>query len=234
MHGARQMGFPQAPELARIVHAPRSRGRESAHSHFLGNQRLLTSPARGACRCTLTTCGNKDVGGSHNAVRPGPGPSHDRTHRRHARIALLLALAFCLLNAGRVHAGDEIERAGDVLQYALPATAVGLTLGYKDGKGALQLGVSMAVTLGVTYVLKYAVDSERRQIPVLLRAGRRQALRRPSARCHTVRGSRSDYGHDGGGRGQGRGHRPSGQPEQHRGRDVRQHQGGTVIINPAD
>lgn len=161
MHRARQMGFPQAPDLARIVHAPRSRGRESAHSPFQGNQRLLRSPARGARRGTLITRGNEDVGGSHNAVRPGPGASHDRNHRRPARIALLLTLAFCLLTAGRVHAGGEIELAGDVLQYALPATAVGLTLGYKDGKGALQLGASMAVTLGVTYVLKYAVDSER-------------------------------------------------------------------------
>src|SRR5205085_9776549 len=51
--------------------------------------------------------------------------------------------------------------AGDVLQYVLPATAAGLTLGYKDGKGALQLGESAAVTLGATYTLKYAVDETR-------------------------------------------------------------------------
>ncbi|PYM14240.1 MAG: PAP2 family protein [Verrucomicrobia bacterium] len=54
-----------------------------------------------------------------------------------------------------------MELAGDVLQYLLPATAAGLTLGYKDGEGALQFGESAALTLGVTYGLKYSIDEKR-------------------------------------------------------------------------
>ncbi len=46
-------------------------------------------------------------------------------------------------------------------QYVLPATAGGLTLGYRDYKGTLQFGESAALTLGVTYGLKYAVNERR-------------------------------------------------------------------------
>ena len=60
-----------------------------------------------------------------------------------------------------VHAGDSIETAGDVLTILLPATGAGLTLVYRDGKGALQLGESAALTLGVTYGLKYTIDETR-------------------------------------------------------------------------
>ncbi len=56
---------------------------------------------------------------------------------------------------------DAIESVGDILQFVLPGTAAGLTLAYWDGPGALQFGESEAVTLGVTYGLKYGV-SERR------------------------------------------------------------------------
>lgn len=58
-------------------------------------------------------------------------------------------------------AGDGIELAGDVLQYVLPATAAGLTLAHKDGKGAVQFGESAALTLGATYGLKYAIHETR-------------------------------------------------------------------------
>ncbi len=67
----------------------------------------------------------------------------------------LLASPCCLV------ASDEIELAGDVLQLVLPAAAAGLTLGYRDGKGALQFGESAAVTMGVTYTLKYTISEER-------------------------------------------------------------------------
>ena len=45
--------------------------------------------------------------------------------------------------------------------FVLPATAAGLTLGHRDGQGALQLGESLAVTLGVTYALKFSIDAKR-------------------------------------------------------------------------
>ncbi len=60
-----------------------------------------------------------------------------------------------------VHAGESIKTAGDVVSILLPATGAGLTLVYRDGKGALQFGESAALTLGVTYGLKYTIDETR-------------------------------------------------------------------------
>jgi membrane-associated phospholipid phosphatase len=70
-------------------------------------------------------------------------------------VASLLVMASC------ASASDSIETAGNVLEVLLPATAAGLTLGYKDGTGALQFTESVALTLGVTYTLKYTVDETR-------------------------------------------------------------------------
>lgn len=58
-------------------------------------------------------------------------------------------------------ASDNIESAGNVLQLVLPVTAGGLTLGFQDYRGSLQLGESVALTMGVTYALKYTVDEQR-------------------------------------------------------------------------
>ena len=41
------------------------------------------------------------------------------------------------------------------------ATAAGLALGHRDGDGAVQFGESAALTLGVTYGLKYTVNEKR-------------------------------------------------------------------------
>jgi membrane-associated phospholipid phosphatase len=56
---------------------------------------------------------------------------------------------------------DTISSAGDVLQLVLPATAGGLTLGLRDWQGSLQFAESSALTLGVTYGLKYSVHETR-------------------------------------------------------------------------
>jgi len=78
------------------------------------------------------------------------------------RSLFVLALFFIWLTADvGAQAGDSIAQAGDVLQFVLPATAAGLTLYNKDGKGALEFGESATLTLGVTYGLKYAVDEKR-------------------------------------------------------------------------
>jgi hypothetical protein len=66
-----------------------------------------------------------------------------------------------LTAGGGAQAGDSIAQAGDVLQFVLPATAAGLTLYNKDGKGALEFGESAALTLGITYGLKYTVNEKR-------------------------------------------------------------------------
>jgi len=71
---------------------------------------------------------------------------------------VLLILLVCNIE---IHASSEVEIAGDVLQYVLPATAAALTLGHKDYWGALQLVGSAGTTLGVTYGLKYTFDARR-------------------------------------------------------------------------
>src|SRR5258708_33110802 len=74
---------------------------------------------------------------------------------------LLATLLFSLVGNPASYASDKIQSAGDILQFVLPATAGGLTLGYRDWQGSLQFGESAAVTLGATYALKYAVNEER-------------------------------------------------------------------------
>src|SRR5436309_6381992 len=75
--------------------------------------------------------------------------------------AFIAIVQFPALDCCRLSAADGIQTAGDVLQFVLPATAGGLTLGYRDGQGALQFGESLAVTLGATYALKYSIDERR-------------------------------------------------------------------------
>jgi membrane-associated phospholipid phosphatase len=77
------------------------------------------------------------------------------------KICRLLCGALCLVGNYTASAGDGIQTAGDIMQFVLPAAAAGLTLGYRDGKGALQLAESTALTLGVTYALKYGVNETR-------------------------------------------------------------------------
>jgi membrane-associated phospholipid phosphatase len=90
--------------------------------------------------------------------------------------ACLIAIAGGIPNAS---ASDAIASAGDILQFVLPAAAVGMTLalptatgssgtdfsgkteGWWDRQGALEFGESAGATLAVTYGLKYTV-SERR------------------------------------------------------------------------
>src|SRR6266702_873352 len=75
--------------------------------------------------------------------------------------ALLAGILLGLTSLVGTRANDRILLAGDIFQYLLPATSAGLTLGYRDGEGALQFGESAALTLGVTYGLKYTIDERR-------------------------------------------------------------------------
>jgi membrane-associated phospholipid phosphatase len=77
-----------------------------------------------------------------------------------ARI-LVPSILICITSSIHVQANDGIEVAGDVLAYLLPATAGGLTLGYKDGKGTLQFAESTALALGSTLALKYTIRERR-------------------------------------------------------------------------
>ncbi len=73
----------------------------------------------------------------------------------------LATFLLCLTACVGARAADNIETAGDILQFVLPATAGGLTLGYQDYKGTVEFGESAALTLGATYGLKYAVNERR-------------------------------------------------------------------------
>lgn len=75
----------------------------------------------------------------------------------HAAVALVLTAS----SVAAVRADDTVQAAGDALQYALPAAAAVFTGIHRDGEGALQLGESAALTLGVTYALKYSINERR-------------------------------------------------------------------------
>jgi membrane-associated phospholipid phosphatase len=77
---------------------------------------------------------------------------------RVAPACLIFIITVCASIEARA---DAFASAGDILQYALPATAGGLTVVYRDWQGTLQFGESLALTEGVTYGLKYAVNERR-------------------------------------------------------------------------
>ena len=78
------------------------------------------------------------------------------------RTIILLFVILYFITAGvDVRADDSIETAGNVLTFALPAAAAGLTLGLWDGQGALELGESAALTLGISFGLKSTIDETR-------------------------------------------------------------------------
>jgi membrane-associated phospholipid phosphatase len=74
---------------------------------------------------------------------------------------VLIAAQCTMMDGTTAHAGNSVETAGDILQYAIPGAAAGLTLAHRDGEGAIQLGESVLLSVGVTYALKYSIDAPR-------------------------------------------------------------------------
>jgi len=74
---------------------------------------------------------------------------------------VLAAALVAALAAPNPAASDSVERAGDVLQIALPATAYGLTIAFDDFVGARQFTRTFLTTMSATVALKYAVGAER-------------------------------------------------------------------------
>jgi len=68
-----------------------------------------------------------------------------------------LMLSFCVNSVF----ADGIQTAGDVLQFAVPAFSVGTIASKHDGKGAVQLLKSYALSMGTTWLLKVTVPEER-------------------------------------------------------------------------
>ena len=87
-------------------------------------------------------------------------PSSEISIQPGSALRFLMLVPLLVVSAG-TRAAEIIPSAGDILQYVLPATAGGLTLAYRDWKGTLEFGESVALTGGVTYGLKYAVNESR-------------------------------------------------------------------------
>jgi len=92
---------------------------------------------------------------------PKPGRAAQRKRAGILALWWIAPFLLCFAPGINTYAGDAIETAGDILQYVIPATAGGLTLGYGDYRGTLQFGESFALTEGVTYGLKYTVHETR-------------------------------------------------------------------------
>ncbi len=73
---------------------------------------------------------------------------------------LLFALTFILFNSNSF-ASNQIERAGDIIQIALPLTALGMTIREGDSEGRTQFYKAFSATLGTTYALKYSINRTR-------------------------------------------------------------------------
>src|SRR5256885_2577646 len=71
----------------------------------------------------------------------------------------LTGLLFYFVPVADVLAVDRTQTAGNILQVALPVSA--LMFAYKDDEGTLQFAKSAGVTTAVTYALKYLVPDER-------------------------------------------------------------------------
>ena len=56
---------------------------------------------------------------------------------------------------------DGLTDTGNIMAYVLPATALGLTACYKDGEGAMELTKSVAISMAVTFGLKYSIRARR-------------------------------------------------------------------------
>src|SRR5579862_8899480 len=99
--------------------------------------------------------------------------------------SVILFVWLCLARPLDTQAADHIAAAGDILEILLPVTAGGFTLayprseetghladflghteeklgiGYRDTQGTIQFAESAGLTLGATYILKYAVNERR-------------------------------------------------------------------------
>lgn len=116
-------------------------------------------PSCSVSRCWHPSRRSRRVTASTDAALPRRFSAF-RVSRRGSR-RLALAFVLWLVGLWQAPASNEMRTAGDVLQSVLPATALGLTAGFHDREGAIEFAESAAVTLAVTYTLKYTI-SERR------------------------------------------------------------------------
>jgi len=77
--------------------------------------------------------------------------------------ALLVASAVLApANAASTHFGnDNVTKAGDVLRFAIPAVAGGISLYKGDYRGLAQLGISWTLSVGAAYAISHIVREKR-------------------------------------------------------------------------
>jgi len=95
---------------------------------------------------------------SQRAVSRPPHPGQARACRRWSLVLLFLCAGWLSQAA---QAADSIERAGDLIQVALPLTAWGLSYARDDDEGFLQFSKSFFSTMLATQVLKQGVNETR-------------------------------------------------------------------------
>ena len=66
-----------------------------------------------------------------------------------------------MINTSFAQSNKEIERAGDILELAMPLTAYGMTFVFDDYEGRRNFSKSFLSTMGTTYALKYSIQDER-------------------------------------------------------------------------
>jgi membrane-associated phospholipid phosphatase len=72
----------------------------------------------------------------------------------------LLGACFLLAGSAVPVNGESLTSYGDIGQVAIPVVAGAITLIREDTEGLLQLGLTSAVTIGVTYTLQYTIDRD--------------------------------------------------------------------------
>jgi membrane-associated phospholipid phosphatase len=96
------------------------------------------------------------------ALRDDFGKQENWFFRRRSHIPLLLVFVFlCSCVTSPPKGDDSIERVGDVLQIAIPSTAIGISCLLSDGEGTQSFLKSLYCTLFITHGLKYAIDRKR-------------------------------------------------------------------------
>ena len=110
------------------------------------------------CKCcngcsSNDTC-SKDKGNGALAVITG-------LQMLRSKKILYLTLLIVFVSLKSLPAGIGVEHMGDILVYALPGAAAGLSLGNNDGEGLLQMTKSACLALGTTYILKHTINEKR-------------------------------------------------------------------------
>jgi len=83
-----------------------------------------------------------------------------RVHCICGRVFMVMLLISLLFSNAAV-ASDAVERSGDILQIVLPVSGAGIALARDDKEGLIQLAKSGALTLALTFGMKYTIPATR-------------------------------------------------------------------------